>query len=188
MIVLHGRGDSLKPFRFFDEELKIRNINYLLLNANRKYLDGFSWYSDPPNQANSVVKNRNRLIQLLDELRGWGWSSKNIFLLGFSQGGLVSADLAMTYDQAFAGIISVSSYFHFFSNWRRRLNCKNIKTPWLFIHGTKDDVLPWKETYYGYQKIRQAGLSADWHLLEKDHVMIEEDYKIIRPWIRRRLR
>ena len=127
------------------------------------------------------------MIQLLDELHVWGWRNHNIFLLGFSQGGLVSADLALNYDQAFAGVISVSSYFHFFSNWRSKLNRKNLRTPWLFTHGSQDDVLPWRETHYGYQKIREAGFQADWCLLEKRHVMIEEDYKIIRPWLRKKI-
>jgi len=39
MIVLHGRGDSIKPFAKFDEELQIPEMNYLLLNAPRKFLD-----------------------------------------------------------------------------------------------------------------------------------------------------
>lgn len=186
MIVLHGRGDSLKPFRFFNEELKVRNINYLLLNANRKYLDGFSWYAEPPFQDQSVLKNRKRMFQLLDELHGWGWKNRQIFLLGFSQGGLVSADLALNYPQAFAGVISISSYFHFFSNWRAQLQPAAKKTPWLFIHGSDDDVLSWRETKFGAEKLIDAGFKIDWHLLDKKHVMIEEDYRIIRPWVRAR--
>ncbi len=187
VVVLHGRGDSLKPFRFFNEELKIHHVNYLLLNANRKYLDGFTWYAEPPFQEQSVLKNRQRMFSLLEELHGWGWKNRNIFLLGFSQGGLVSADLALSYEQGFAGVISVSSYFHFFSNWRKRLQLASKKTPWLFIHGSDDDVLPWRETYFGYQKLKEAGFQADWHLLQKKHVMIEDDYKIIRPWLRARV-
>lgn len=187
MIVLHGRGDSLKPFRFFNEELKVKNINYLLLNANRKYLDGFSWYGEPPFQERGVVRNRQRLLRLLEELRLKGWRSERIFLLGFSQGGLVCSDLALNYEAPFAGVISVSSYFHFFSNWRRKLSAVSRKTPWLFIHGANDDVLSYKETFFGYQKIREAGIQAEWHLLMKEHVMVEEDYKIIRPWLKKRL-
>ena len=48
MIVLHGKGDSLRPFKDFNSELDLPNMNFLLLNAPKKFLDGYSWYGDPP--------------------------------------------------------------------------------------------------------------------------------------------
>ncbi|MFN8945041.1 MAG: alpha/beta hydrolase, partial [Pseudobdellovibrionaceae bacterium] len=131
MIVLHGRGDSLKPFRFFDEELKVADLNYLLLNANRRYLSGFSWYGEPPFQAQGVLKSRQRLFDLLSELDRNGFSSRHIFLLGFSQGALMCSDLGMHYPKRFAGIVSVSGYFYFFSKWKAALTKDSLKTPWL---------------------------------------------------------
>ena len=38
MIVLHGKGDTLGPFKNFPNEIKIKNINYLLLNAPKKFM------------------------------------------------------------------------------------------------------------------------------------------------------
>src|SRR5690606_33027145 len=54
MIVLHGKGDSLRPFREFHRELRLSKLNLLLLNAPRKYLSGYSWYGDPPFQKFAV--------------------------------------------------------------------------------------------------------------------------------------
>lgn len=42
MIVLHGRGDSIRPFYSFNEELNIPEMNYLLLNAPRRFMRNFS--------------------------------------------------------------------------------------------------------------------------------------------------
>lgn len=188
MIVLHGRGDSIRPFRKFDKELKISEFNYLLLNAPRKFLDGYSWYGEPPYQKEGVKKIREKLFQLLDELESQGWKSENIFLLGFSQGCLISADLALNYPKKLGGVIGVSGYFHFYPRWKNEITSAAMKTPWLMTHGTKDDVLKLEDTKFGAEKIKQIGINLDWHELDKDHSMVEEDYPIIRKWVREKLR
>jgi len=117
MIVLHGRGDSIKPFRAFHKELNVKNINFLLLNAPKKYQKGFSWYGEPPYLTQGVQTIRAKLVLLLEQLEQQGWKSENIFIFGYSQGCLVGADFALNYPKKLAGVIGVSGYFNFFSRW-----------------------------------------------------------------------
>jgi phospholipase/carboxylesterase len=188
MIVLHGRGDSVKPFRRFDEELKIPGMNYLLLNAPRKFLDGFSWYGEPPFQSQGVLRIREKMFQLLCELESQGWKSENIFLLGFSQGCLVSADVALNYPKKLGGVVGISGYFHFFPRWKKELTAPAKKTPWLFTHGYQDDVLPLETTKFGVEQLQEAGLQVKWVEMDKDHVFKEEEYPLIRSWVGQQLK
>ncbi len=188
MLVLHGRGDSIHPFRKFDEELQIPGMNYLLLNAPKRFLDGWSWYGEPPYQKEGVKKIRHKLFQLLSELEVQGWKSENIYLFGFSQGCLISADLALNYPKKLGGIIGISGYFHFYPRWRKHITQDSQKTPWLFTHGTKDDVLRIDETKFGINKLKSAGLSVKWVELDKSHVLEEEEYPLIRSWVEERLK
>lgn len=188
MIVLHGRGDSAKPFRKFDEELKIPGMNYLLLNAPRKFLDGYSWYGEPPYQTQGVLKIREKMFQLLHELEMAGWSAENIFLLGFSQGCLVSSDVALHYPKKLGGVVGISGYFHFFPRWKRELTPSAKKTPWLFTHGFQDDVLPIETTKFGVEQLQEAGLKVQWVEMDKDHVFKEEEYPLIRSWVSKQLK
>ncbi|RYZ76336.1 MAG: serine esterase, partial [Proteobacteria bacterium] len=149
MIVLHGKGDSIRPFRYFDQEMNVPEMNYLLLNAPKKFLDGYSWYGDPPYERGGVLKIREKILQLLEELESQGWKSENIFLFGFSQGCLVSADVGMNYPKRLGGIVGISGYFHFYPRWRQRLSKDALKTPWMFTHGKQDDVLNYDETKHG---------------------------------------
>ncbi len=110
MVVLHGRGDSLKPFRELPDELGLYNMNYLLLNAPRKYDGGFTWYGFPPRQARGVLNARMRLSILMEELKEQGWKTKDIFFFGFSQGALVSVDFGLNYQEPLGGIIGISGY------------------------------------------------------------------------------
>jgi phospholipase/carboxylesterase len=73
MVVLHGRSDCLDSFEDIDQELKIPGMNYLLINAPKKYLDGYSWYAHPPKQASGILRSRMMLFALLEELEEQGW-------------------------------------------------------------------------------------------------------------------
>jgi phospholipase/carboxylesterase len=187
MIVLHGRGDSIRPFYSFDDELNIPEMNYLLLNAPRKFLDGYSWYGEPPYQKDGVLKIREKLFDLLNDLENQGWKSQNIFLFGFSQGCLISADLGLHYPKRLGGVVGISGYFHFFPRWKNGLSLQAAKTPWLFTHGHQDDVLPLDETKFGVEQLKEAGIKVKWVEMDKEHVLEEKEYPIIRKWIREKL-
>lgn len=188
MLVLHGRGDSLRPFARFNEELRIPEMNYLLLNAPKKYLDGYSWYGEPPYKKTGVLRIRELLSQLIEQLETQGWKSENIFLFGFSQGSLVSADFALNSKKKLAGVIGVSGYFHFFPRWRTQLSREASKTPWLMTHGLKDDVLHIDDTKFGVEKLKKAGLNVEWVELAKEHTLEIKEYPIIRRWVREKLK
>ncbi|MGZ3774959.1 MAG: alpha/beta hydrolase [Pseudobdellovibrionaceae bacterium] len=185
MIVLHGRGDSIRPFYSFDKELNIPEMNYLLLNAPRKFMDGYSWYGEPPYQRQGVLKIREKLFDLLNDLENQGWKSSNIFLFGFSQGCLISADIGMNYPKKLAGVIGISGYFHFYPRWRSNISTEARKTPWFFTHGHKDDVLPLDETKYGIRKLKESGLTVELVEMDKDHSLKDEELPVIKRWIRK---
>lgn len=186
MVVLHGRGDSIKPFKHFDEELGFPEINYLLINGLRRWDGGFSWYAFAPNQARGILKARNKLTSMIDELALQGWRPENIFFLGFSSGGLISCDFGMNFDERLGGIICVSGYVYFFPRWRQRLPKAAFKTPWLVTHGRQDVDLVMEETHTDIKKMAAAGLPIQWCELNKEHVMDPEiELPMIRRWIKR---
>ena len=55
-------------------------------------------------------------------------------------------------------------------------------------HGHRDDILNIDETRYGVNKLKDAGLAIDWVELDKRHTFEEEEYPIIRRWVRRQLK
>ncbi|OYZ19576.1 MAG: serine esterase [Bdellovibrio sp. 28-41-41] len=187
MLVLHGRGDSLKPFKNFDKELGVPEMNYLLLNAPRKYLKGFSWFGEPPFERTGVLRIRSMIFDVINELEKQGYKAKNIFLFGFSQGCLVSTDVALNYPKQLGGVIGVSGYFHFFPRWRQSLTLDSRKTPWIMTHGYRDDILPYQETKFGAEKLKDSGLDIEFVSLNKKHDMIDEEFPIIKRWVKTHL-
>jgi phospholipase/carboxylesterase len=188
MIVLHGRGDSLESFATIKDELQISEMNYLLVNAPRAYDGGFSWYAFEPNQKLGILKSRAKLLKLLQELALLGWPPNKIFFYGFSQGALLSCDLAMFAPQAFAGIIAISGYIYFFEEWKKSLRASAFQTPWLVTHGINDDALPVIRTREQIQNLKDVGLPIVWKEFMKDHeIDLYVETQFIRKWVRSKM-
>jgi len=183
MIILHGKGDSHRPFREFQNEIELPHYNFLLLNAPKKFLDGYSWYGDPPFQKEGVVKIRSKLFAMMRTLESQGWKPQKIVFLGFSQGALISADFGLHFPKKLGGIIGISGYFQFYPRWRRNLNTEMLKTPWLMTHGPQDEVLPYDITKFGAEKIQSTGIKLQWIRFNKKHRMEEVEYPFIRKWL-----
>lgn len=188
MIVLHGRGDSLKPFRQLPEELELPEMNYLLINAPRKYDGGYSWYALEPNHKTGILRSRKKLHALMHELSLQGWESKDIFLFGLSQGCLMSCDLAMTWEKPFAGVLGISGYVWFFENWRRKVSPAAFETPWIMTHGFDDEDIPIDETRAQVKRLLRSGMKLEWMEMAKGHeVETTFEAPMLGRWIRRQV-
>jgi phospholipase/carboxylesterase len=185
MIVLHGRGDRLESYRDVDAELGLPNMNYLILNAPQKFEDGFSWGPLKPSQT-SLIPIRARLFALIEQLRGQGWKTRDIYLLGHSQGCLIAGDLALQYPQAFGGFIGVSGYLWFFKGWRESLKKSGARrTPWLITHGTRDRVIRPQEIRRDVQELVSGSIPVLYREFSKGHDFdFDHEIPFIREWLR----
>lgn len=186
MIVLHGRGDSLEAFRTIKQELRAPQFNYLLLNAPRKYLNGYSWYALEPHHERGVRGARQRLFKLVEELEAFGWLPEDIFWMGHSQGALVAADLVLNHPNAFGGLVGVSGYVWFFKGWRARASRGGaMRTPWLFTHGTRDRVILPAEIREDIAELSKTKMPVLYQEFAKGHDFDHRrEVPFIRKWIR----
>lgn len=186
MIVLHGRGDSLEAFQTIRGELRIPEMNYLLLNGPRRFADGFTWCALDLRRSSSLVKIRARLFALVEELRVSGWDASQIFWLGHSQGCLVAADVVMHHAHSFGGMVGVSGYVNFAPGWLNRLAKSGArKTPWLVTHGIRDRIIRPEEIREDILELLRSDVQVEYREFHKGH---DFDYDDEVPFIRRWLR
>ena len=182
MVVLHGRGDSLDAFSEIQNELEMPEMNFLLLNAPRKFEDGFSWYRSEPNHAESVVQVRAQLFELVRHLNLAGFSSENIFWMGHSQGCLIACDLVLNHPSRFGGLIGVSGYLWFFRGWKKKLvDSGAYGTPWLITHGTHDRVIRPREIREDIAALVASDVPVLYREFRKGH---DFDFTLEVPFIR----
>lgn len=189
MIVLHGRGDSLHSFLDISAELRLPQMNYLLLNAPRRFAGGYSWYGQEPRHEPGIRKARARLFALIDELLDAGWDARDLYFLGHSQGALMVCDLLMHHPATFGGVVGVSGYVHFPRGWKiRSRRSAASRTPWLMTYGTRDRVIPAAEIREDLEQLWQVGLPVVAQAFKKGHDFdFHEEVPFMRRWLRRHL-
>jgi phospholipase/carboxylesterase len=183
MIVLHGHGDSLKAFRDIKNELRIPNMNYLLLNAPRRFAEGYTWCALSPRTVSGVKQIREKLFALVDELKLAGWRPDEVFWMGHSQGCFVACDVVLNHPDVFGGLIGVSGYLRFFHGWKSRAAKSGARrTPWLITHGTRDRLIKLWEIRRDIQELTEGDVPVLFQEFLKGH---DFDFRREVPFIRR---
>src|SRR5690242_4951021 len=114
-VMLHGLGDSVEGYRGMPQIFNLPWMNYLLVNAPDEYYMGFSWFeftydANPEVMRPGVERSRPLLFQVLDAQRAAGFATEQTILGGFSQGCLMSLDVAPRYPHKLAGVVGISGY------------------------------------------------------------------------------
>jgi len=188
MVVLHGLGDSMEGYRWMPEALGLPWLNYLLVNAPDDYHGGYSWYDFLDNPAPGVTRSRKALFELLDAQRENGHPPGHIFQFGFSQGCLMTMEVAMRYPHQLAGCIGISGYVHEPEAALEELSPVAKEQEILFTMGTYDPLIP-AEKVKGQLNLLEAdgGLQIEPHEFAKDHTIAgEEELSLIRGFLEKR--
>jgi phospholipase/carboxylesterase len=189
MVVLHGRGDSMAGFDWLPDAFALPGLGYLFLDAPDDWYGGYSWYGMAPNQAPGVLRSRALLFAALDALREAGVPSERIVLFGFSQGCLMSIDVALRYTHRLGGVVGVSGYVMFDDRVAEEAVPAAFEIPWLVTHGTRDDVLPVAATRAHVASLKAAGVPVEWHEFPKAHTIDPHaEWPLIRRWVEARVR
>ena len=188
MVVLHGLGDSMEGYRWLPKALDLPWLNYLLVNAPDDYHGGFSWYDIYEDPAPGVKRSRKAIEELLDNQREAGFPSGQTFQFGFSQGCLMTMEMAMRYPYRLAGCIGVSGYVHEPDTALDELSSVAKEQETLFTYGTLDPIIPADKVKCQLsQLITEGCLQIEVHEFVKEHTIAgAEELSLIRDFIRMR--
>ena len=140
-------------------------------NAPDDYYGGRSWYDLPPDQEPGVLRSRELLDQLFEELLASGRNAANIALLGFSQGCLMTLEWGLRSDLDLAAYIGVSGYCLDPTSLLREMKASVQPAHWLITHGTHDEVLPFATTRQQIQELAEGGLELPFEVYGKGHTI-----------------
>jgi phospholipase/carboxylesterase len=149
LVLLHGIGadeNDLFPLAaHLDPRLKI-----VSLRAPHRYYAGYAWFHLDVRPGGQLVPDVEQARAVLPDLDRWlaaapdryGTDPRRMFLLGFSQGAMMSLGLLCTTPARVAGVIALSG-----RSPKGLFDCAADRTevarvPLFVAHGTLDDVLP----------------------------------------------
>ncbi len=182
VVVLHGRGDSSKGFHWMPRALGLPGVSYLLVNAPDPWYGGRSWYGLPPDHLPGVLRSRDLLDRLFDELTDQGQAPEDTALFGFSQGCLMTLEWGGRTALPLAGCSGASGYVASLDALVDALSDAAKARPWLITHGRADPVVPFDRTARQIEALIDAGLPVDFQAYAHAHT-IGEDLVAIRAFL-----
>ncbi len=180
------------------DEFAIPNLGYVFVNAPTEYFGGFSWfpipgitdpYADESDMHAGINESRAKLQEFIAHIQQEvAVSTKQLFLMGFSQGCVMSLDTALRYDDCFAGIVAISGYVGIPKDFPDAFGTAALQQDILMTHGRYDDVIPRERTFPQQQALQELGVNLRWEEYDKAHSLDpQREIPQIRGWIMERM-
>lgn len=197
VIWLHGLGADGHDFKPVIPELGLPDdtaIRFIFPHAPSipVTINGGSvmpaWYDidamdiDNGTDNDGLLLSAARISDLIDREIERNIDSSRIMVVGFSQGGAVAYQVALTYTKALAGLMALSTYLA--NSKSIVLNPKNRTIPVRIYHGTFDPVVPTFLGEMAYKKMRQEGYDVIYKTYPMAHTLCTQEIQDIAGCLR----
>ena len=191
IILMHGYGNNAKSYSQKGEFRTEINVIYLdapymiipLLGKNKWY-DFTIENGDTTSNQNQVKESVQLVLNTIKNVINENEiKSKNVYIGGHSQGGIITYEIALNYPEFFKGFIISSGRLPVeYKVKNNLLKYQNKKA--LIIHGKNDSVLELKYSSAGKNLMEKLGIETDYIIKEGGHSQIPEFYEIVGNWIK----
>ena len=120
---------------------------------------------------------------LIDREIQRGIDSNRIVIAGFSQGGAVGFEAALSYPKPLAGLLAMSTYFATANSVQ--VNPANAKLPIQIFHGSYDDVVPEFHGQNSVKVLTDKGFEPGYQTFPMDHSVCMEEITAISDWLQK---
>ena len=193
LILLHGYGSNEQDLFSFAEELP---EDLLIISAQAPLSMGFgayAWYSinfDDKNGKFSDLKEAKESIDkiaiFIDEIKKkYNTNPDKTFLLGFSQGAILSYSLSFFYPNKIQNVIALSGYIN--TELLPIDISSDIKTNYYCSHGAVDQVLPVEWARNSKPFLDKLGLNNVYSEYNVGHGVAPQNFYSFKKWIEERL-
>lgn len=202
VIWLHGLGDSGNGFAPIAPELQLPDsagVKFIFPHAPirpvtiNNGMEMRAWYDiksmDMESRADvEGVHQSSDLVQvLIEEEIASGIPANKIFLVGFSQGGVIALHLGARFNQRLAGIVALSTYMCQPQSLAAEKHEANAGVPILFCHGQQDEVVPLFLGRSAYQTLKENGYDVHWKEYIMQHNVCLPEIKDISKFLQQQL-
>ena len=170
IVAIHGwKGDCNSMYPLI-KSTNIKNVGWYLLEAPFpvKNGEGFSWSYEKSNGQWEIDEPRRFLNDFFCELFKI-YDSRKIFVMGFSQGGLVCFDFVLFLHEPLGGVFPIAGFLRQPEYNGERFHSSQKNTPILIGHGTEDDRVPVESSQNAFNKLLAQGANAELLLYKGKH-------------------
>ena len=132
-----------------------------------------------------LMKSAAAVQALIDREIDRGIPSERIMLIGFSQGGAVNFQAALSYDKKLAGLLALSTYFP--TARTVTPTPANANLPIAIFHGAGDPLLPISLARSARRQLEHMGLAPEFRTYFMGHEVCGEEINDIAAFIKAHL-
>lgn len=193
IILLHGYGSNEMDLFSFADELP---PELLIISARAPYemgFGGYAWYAlnlDAENNKfsdlNQARESLDKIAMLIDEIKKEHNTNENkTFLLGFSQGAILSYALSFNFPDKVQHVVALSGYLNQ-ELLPKEINTK-FSTDYYISHGSVDQVVPvdWARKVAPF--LSSLDLKNRYEEYPVGHGVAPQNFYSFKEWIEERL-
>lgn len=194
LLLLHGVGSNEHDLFGLVPYLDRR---FLIISARAPNTLGpgsYAWFEVDFTSQGPVINpaqaeaSRQTLIAFLDEaVKAYGADPKQVYLMGFSQGAIMSASVALTRPELVAGVVLMSGRVLPEIQPLIASNEELTGRPFLVVHGTADMVLPISYGRASRQLLSTLPVKLTYHEYRMGHEVSQESLADVTAWLSARL-
>lgn len=195
LILLHGYGSNEQDLFSFASELP----DELLIISARAPMTlspgSYSWYTisfdmndGKFSDTDEAIESRDLIAQFIDEVKdAFDVDEEKTFLLGFSQGTILSYSVALNYPEKVQHVIALSGHINLdlLNKEHRIQNFSNID--FYISHGSVDQVIPveWAQNAPPY--LKELGIKHSYQEYMVGHGVAPQNFYDFKNWIEERM-
>ena len=193
LILLHGYGSNELDLFSFADELPETLVIVSLRAPYEMGHGGYAWYDinlDSKNNKfsdlNQARKSLQKITTTIDYIKTKHNSNpNNTFLLGFSQGAILSYALSFNFPNKIEHVIALSGYLN--SELIPKENTQKIHTDYYISHGAVDQVIPVEWARKAGPFLDSKGLKNEYSEYPVGHGVAPQNFFSFKKWIENRL-
>lgn len=193
VVWLHGLGADATDFEPLVPILKLdQPLRFVFPNAPKRpvTINGGmvmrAWYdvdlSAPLDAGDDIASSTRSLVELIDAKLGEG-NSDQVVLAGFSQGGVIALNAAVTANRKFKGVMALSTYLHDAEHLVDVVRMENLHTPIFMAHGLLDPMIPVHRGVSSRTALENFGFSIEWREYSMGHEVCPQEINDIGRWL-----
>lgn len=193
LLLLHGYGSNEEDLFSFASELP---QDHYVISVRAPYdlqPFGHAWYAihfDADENKFSDNVQAKQSVELIagfieEIVKQYPIDAKNVTLIGFSQGAILSYATALTYPEKVAKVVALSGYFNK-EIMPEVIDTKAISHLKFFVsHGSVDQVIPVEWARKAKPALENLGLEIEYHEYPVGHGVAPQNFFDFKNWLQR---
>ena len=192
LILLHGYGSNEADLFDLGKTMDPTFITFSLRAPNQTRDGGFCWYAMEflPNQQfkydyKQVIESKKKILSFISNAcRTYKLDSTQIFLLGFSQGAIMSYEIALSSPDKVKGVLALSGRLLDESRLHHADPEKISKLKFFIGHGNSDNVIKIQEAEKANAYLKEKAIrEVTYKAYEMPHSITGAELNDLKSWL-----